>query len=470
MFALYLMAVFGCSLSSAPKNLSTAGLSNPFLNLANQQKFKTIDFPDIIVKTGFQNDRPIYDHQHRIWWTLWESKVSPATAPIIVWIMGGPGVTPAAIFFSFGGPFTIDEAGVWNKDKLGFNQYANILVASYPYGVGNSGISNNKRKKLKPKNMANNFVRFLQRWWDNHPQYQKNDIYLSGDSAMGQLFPTMYHHAVLSKPEFLPRVKGFLIDGAYFTMRNVEPKFLIYSKMFHLNTKKDEKRYTKKVLELNNMKNSRGALGIYKTVSKYLMKIKRYAPIRRCYYDIRHFTPHNRKSKWGKKADHSCSHLVYLGMRLGQEIYNSNKFEKWIGIQKNTPYAKIINIKVLVKTLLWESKRDNSAGWKAMLNSGLKVAWTSGEYDSCGELTEFYNICRATFGEDIGKQIEDKKWRVKGDGNYKNWKNFHIMKVDNSDHLVYGESPKLAYEFFRGVVEGENLDPQEPVEGMGDGI
>jgi hypothetical protein len=74
------------------------------------------------------------------------------------------------------------------------------------------------------------------------PQYQKNDIYLSGDSAMGQLFPTMYHHAVLSKPALLPRVKGFLLDSADFRTRNVEPKFLIYSKMFHLNTKKDEKR------------------------------------------------------------------------------------------------------------------------------------------------------------------------------------------------------------------------------------
>lgn len=108
------MAVFGCNLSSAPKNLSTGGLSIPFLNLANEQKFKTIDFPEIKVKTGFQNDRPLYDHQHRIWWTFWESKVSPATAPIVVWVMGGPGVTPAGIFFGFGGPFVVSEDGEWN--------------------------------------------------------------------------------------------------------------------------------------------------------------------------------------------------------------------------------------------------------------------------------------------------------------------------------------------------------------------
>lgn len=95
-----------------------------------------------------------------------------------------------------------------------------------------------------------------------------------------------------------------------------------------------------------------------------------------------------------------------------------------------------------------------------MLNSGLKVAFSTGEYDSCGVVSEFYNICRATFGDDIGKQIEDKKWEVDGDSTYKNWKNLHVMKADNSDHLVYADAPRRAYEFFRGVVESENLDPQ----------
>lgn len=156
--------------------------------------------------------------------------------------------------------------------------------------------------------MPNNFVRFLQGWWDNHPQYQKNDIYLGGDSAMGQLFPTIYHRAVLSKPAFLPRVKGFLLDGADFTARYVSPKFLLYSKMFHLNTKKDEKRYTKKVLELNNSNKNHGTLEMFSTVSNYLMKLKRYAPKRICYLDVRKFTPQNRKKKWGKQATHSCTH------------------------------------------------------------------------------------------------------------------------------------------------------------------
>jgi hypothetical protein len=156
-------------------------------------------------------------------------------------------------------------------------------------------------------------------------------------------------------------------------------------------------------------------------------------------------------------------------MRLGQEIFNSNKWQKWVGIEKDTPYAKGVNIRVLVKALLWASKRDNSAGWKAMLNSGLKLGFTTGEYDSCGVVSEFYNICKATFGEQVGKQIEDEKWEVRGDGTYKRWKNLHVMKADNSDHLVWFDSPRKGYEFFRGVVESENLEPQEPVTGRGGG-
>ena len=292
----------GCSLSSATKNLSTAGLSTPYLKLADDQKFKTLNFPDIKKQAGFQNDRPFYDHEHRIWWTFWESKVSPATAPIVVWVMGGPGVTPASVFFNFAGPFILGPDGELSENPYSFNQYANMLVASYPYGSGISGVTNKKYKKAKSKNMPDNFVRFLQRWWDSHPEYQKNDLYLSGDSAMGQLFPTIYHQAVLSKPAFLPQVKGFLMDGADFTTRNVFPKFLLYSEMFHLNTKTDEKRYTKKVLELNTLNPTHAPLKIFSTVSANLMTLPRYAPRRRCYLDIRRFTARNRKSKYGKKA------------------------------------------------------------------------------------------------------------------------------------------------------------------------
>jgi hypothetical protein len=86
---------------------------------------------------------------------------------------GRPRRDSSCHIFNFGGPFTIDDTAVWNKDKLGFNRYANILVVSYSYGVGNSGIINDKWKKIKFKNMPHNFVRFLQRWWDNHPNTKK---------------------------------------------------------------------------------------------------------------------------------------------------------------------------------------------------------------------------------------------------------------------------------------------------------
>ena len=129
-------------------------------------------------------------------------------------------------------------------------------------------------------------------------------------------------------------------------------------------------------------------------------------------------------------------------------------------------YSGGFNIGVILSDLLWLGKRDNSAGWKSMLNSGLKIGFTLGEYDGAGLITEFYNICKDTFGVETGKEIEDKKWEVRGQGAYKNWKNIHVLKSDNAGHLVWVNKPRLVYEFFKEVVESGNVKWEENGHGM----
>jgi hypothetical protein len=416
---------------------------------------------------GFQNDRPTYDESHNIWWTFWESKRLPATDPIIVWIMGGPGVSPAGLFFGFGGPFTIDpKTALWKDNKFGFNQFANILCASYPYGVGDSGINNKKWMHGKAKNMPANFVRFVQGWWDNHPEYQSNDLYLSGDSATGQLFPVIYNHAVQVKPAFLPNVKGFLFDGSYFTTRYENNKFLLDSQIFHLNSKKNQKRFPKKINELNFFSKTAGALFKYKKMSDYLMKLKRYAPKRICYFDVRFFTPRNRKIKAGSLRASCGLWIIIKKLRRDAEIFNSTKFQKYLGFEKMNTYSGGFNNEVIIDDLLWLGKRDNSAGWKSMLNSGLKIGFTLGEYDGAGLITEFNNMCKDTFGVHTANEIENKEWKTRGGGTYKNWKNIHILKSINAGHLVWVNKPREVYEFFKEVIETPNVEWQENGHGL----
>jgi hypothetical protein len=50
-------------------------------------------------------------------------------------------------------------------------------------------------------------------------------------------------------------------------------------------------------------------------------------------------------------------------------------------------YSGGFNFGVVLADLLWLGKRDNSAGWKSMLNSGLKIGFTLGEYDAAGVVT-----------------------------------------------------------------------------------
>ena len=80
------------------------------------------------------------------------------------------------------------------ENPYGLNQFSNLLTVDWPYGIGFSVTKSGKPPVPNPEKGVEAYIRFLIRWFDEHPEYQENDIYLSGDSSSGMYCPIIYRN------------------------------------------------------------------------------------------------------------------------------------------------------------------------------------------------------------------------------------------------------------------------------------
>ncbi|VDK68119.1 unnamed protein product, partial [Cylicostephanus goldi] len=65
--------------------------------------------------------------------------VDPATAPLLLWLNGGPGSSSLEGLFFENGPFRIGKDGFTvTSNPYSWNKFANVLYLESPVGVGYS--------------------------------------------------------------------------------------------------------------------------------------------------------------------------------------------------------------------------------------------------------------------------------------------------------------------------------------------
>ncbi|XP_072990550.1 serine carboxypeptidase II-2-like [Typha latifolia] len=129
-----------------------------------------------------------------LFYWFFEAVDDPASKPLVLWLNGGPGCSSIA----FGvaeevGPFHInaDGKGVY-LNPYSWNQVANMLFLDSPVGVGYS--YSNTSEDLSSngdKRTASDSLVFLQKWFDQFPQYKGREFYLTGESYAGHYVPQL---------------------------------------------------------------------------------------------------------------------------------------------------------------------------------------------------------------------------------------------------------------------------------------
>ncbi|KAL5085367.1 hypothetical protein Trisim1_010592 [Trichoderma cf. simile WF8] len=119
---------------------------------------------------------------------FFESRNSPATAPLALWLNGGPGCSSMIGLFTENGPCTFNnvEGNTPVLNPHSWNEYANMLYVDQPIGTGFSFGSETVNTTFAS---APPVWTFLQAFFTNFPQYESRDFGIFTESYGGHFGP-----------------------------------------------------------------------------------------------------------------------------------------------------------------------------------------------------------------------------------------------------------------------------------------
>ncbi|KAI9841705.1 MAG: Cell death protease [Sclerophora amabilis] len=106
----------------------------------------------------------------------------------VIWLNGGPGCSSLDGAMMEVGPYRVKEDGNLRYNKGSWDEFTNLLFVDNPVGTGFSYVSTDHYVK-ELKEMADQFIIFLTKFFTLFPEYEHDDIYIAGESYAGQHIP-----------------------------------------------------------------------------------------------------------------------------------------------------------------------------------------------------------------------------------------------------------------------------------------
>jgi carboxypeptidase C (cathepsin A) len=126
------------------------------------------------------------------YWFVQATGVNPSTAPLVLWMNGGPGCSSLDGYFYEMGPIHFAPSStlglVYNNDT--WTKIANMLFLESPAGVGFS-YSQNSLPTYNDTGVANWNYQFLLNWYQMYPQFKTNPFWITGESYAGIYVPSL---------------------------------------------------------------------------------------------------------------------------------------------------------------------------------------------------------------------------------------------------------------------------------------
>ncbi|KAL2269140.1 hypothetical protein VTJ83DRAFT_3986 [Remersonia thermophila] len=128
------------------------------------------------------------EHNGNLFFWHFQNKHIANKQRTVIWLNGGPGCSSEDGALMEIGPFRLkdDKTLVYNDGA--WNEFANVLFVDNPVGTGFSYVDTNAYVR-ELEDMANQFVIFLEKWYNLFPEYEHDDLYLAGESYAGQHIP-----------------------------------------------------------------------------------------------------------------------------------------------------------------------------------------------------------------------------------------------------------------------------------------
>eukprot|EP00741_Cyanophora_paradoxa_P021832 tig00021373_g21074.t1 len=120
---------------------------------------------------------------------LFEAEKDAESAPLVLWLSGGPGCSSTFALLFENGPFTIDREGTLETNPFSWHKVANVLWVDQPLGTGFSYVSDPKGYTRDERTIAEDLYWFMQGFFALHPRFYPLPFYIFGESYAGHYVP-----------------------------------------------------------------------------------------------------------------------------------------------------------------------------------------------------------------------------------------------------------------------------------------
>ncbi|KAI3923019.1 hypothetical protein MKW98_013553 [Papaver atlanticum] len=405
-----------------------------------------------------------HSHAARMFYFFFESR-SNKNDPVVIWLTGGPGCSSELAVFYENGPFTIAKnlSLVWNE--YGWDKVSNLLYVDQPTGTGFSYSSDSRDLRHNEEGVSNDLYDFLQAFFAEHPQYAKNDFYITGESYAGHYIPAFaarVHQGNKAKEGLHINLKGFAI-GNGLTDPAIQYKAYTDFALDNGLIKQSDYNSINRMLpacELAIKLCGGGAGGQIACMTSYVVctgifnKIMSHAGDRN-YYDIR------------KKCE-------------GSLCYDFSNMEKFLNQKSVRSALGVGDIEfvscspTVYQAMLMDWMRNLEVGIPGLLEDGIMVLIYAGEYDLiCNWLGNSRWVHAMKWsGQQKFVGASTVPFKVDGTekGQLKSSGPLSFLKVHDAGHMVPMDQPKAALEMLRRWTHGKLSEEVEIDDGVAEDL
>ncbi|XP_051134283.1 serine carboxypeptidase-like [Andrographis paniculata] len=383
----------------------------------------------------------------RMFYFFFESRNSKAD-PVVIWLTGGPGCSSELALFYENGPFHIASNLSLEWNDFGWDKVSNLIYVDQPTGTGFSYSSDDDDIRHNEEGVSNDLYDFLQAFFKEHPQYAKNDFYITGESYAGHYIPAFagrVHQGNKNKEGLHINLKGFAIGNGLTNPEIQYKAYTDYALDMKLITKSDYNSINKTVSDCEQAIKLCGADGGSSCVAAYMVCNTIFNRIVALaggvnYYDIR------------KKCE-------------GDLCYDFSEMEKFLNEKTVREALGVGDIdfvscsSTVYEAMVSDWMRNLEVGIPTLLEDGIKLLVYAGEYDLiCNWLGNSRWVHAMEWsGQKQFVAARTLPFTVDGveAGLQKGYGVLSFLKVHDAGHMVPMDQPKASLEMLRRWMQGK---------------
>ena len=155
-------------------------------------------------------------HDSNLFFWFFPAQSGDASAPLLVWLQGGPGSSSLFGLFAEQGPIRVDKQKNLHPRNITWNSKYHLLFIDQPVGTGYSFTKSEKGYVRNEDEVARDLYSMLTQFMQIYTEYSASPFYVTGESYGGKYVPAIVYKIHVENPQAKVKInlKGMAIgDG-----------------------------------------------------------------------------------------------------------------------------------------------------------------------------------------------------------------------------------------------------------------